>query len=269
MFPVELKENGQIEDKYKPAIYLDTNFLRHYFNSEGEEFYFDDQWQPTKPPWEEDDVPETGPEREELRRSVIINLLGLKNRDMDFGIIRHIATNALSTASLILTPIALLELFKVHAEVTFKNICAEAVGAKQIQRMGDKEVGRLLSRLLEQWRKDKSNEIVKDILQDCFFNLSFARSHGLNGIFYVENLRMTLTDGDIGRFLWTLSFSQLEATDILHIHCAKMLGCDFFATLDAGIASNKDSIEEAGKLKVLGTTHALIDVLRNYRKTTV
>ena len=202
-----------------------------------------------------------------MRRAVIADLVRPKNLLKDFGIIRHIATSCLSTASLILTPISLLELFKIHAEVTFKNICAEAVGAKQIQRMGDKEVGRHLSQLLERWREDKSNEIVKEIVQDCYFNLSFARSHGLDGTFYVENLRMNLTDGDVGRFLWTLSFSQLEATDILHVHCAKTLGCDFFATLDAGIVANRGNIEEAGKLKVLGSPQALIDVLRENRKT--
>jgi hypothetical protein len=50
VFPLELKENGQLEDRYRLAIYLDTNFLRHYFNNEGAEFYFDDKGEPTKPP---------------------------------------------------------------------------------------------------------------------------------------------------------------------------------------------------------------------------
>jgi hypothetical protein len=267
MYPVELKENGQLEGKYKPAIYLDTNFLRHYFNNEGAEFCFDEKGEPTQPPWEDDETPIVRSEQEEQRRKVITDLVGPKDLIKDFGIIRHIATNVLSTASLILTPIALLELFKVHAEVTFKNICAGAVGAKQIQRMGDKQVGKHLSCLLEEWRKDKTSEVVKDIVQDCYFNLSFARSHGLQGIFYVEKLNFALSDADIGRFLWTLSFSQLETTDILHIHCAKMLGCDFFATLDGGIASNRSNIEEAGKIKVLVNTRELIDVLRRNKKT--
>lgn len=185
----------------------------------------------------------------------------------DFGIIRHIAISCLSTAYLIVTPIALLELFKVHAEVTFKNICAGTVGAKQIQRMGDKEVGRHLSSLLEVWRKDKANQVVKDIVQDCYFSLSFARAHGLHGIFYIEKLNLALSDADVGRFLGTLSFTQLETTDILHIHSAKMLGCEFFATLDGGIAANRGSIEEEGKIKVLVNTRKLIDVLTRNKKT--
>jgi len=267
MFPVALKENGQLEDKYKPAIYLDTNFLRHYFNNEGTEFCFDEKGEPTKPLCEDDDTPIMWSEQEEQRRKVIADLVRPKDLTKDFGIIRHIATNCTSTASLILTPIALLELFKVHAEVSFKNICAGAVGAKQIQRMGDRQVGRHLSYLLEELRKDKTNEVVKDIVQDCYFNMSFARSHGLQGIFYVEKLNLTLSDADVGRFLWMLSFSQLETTDILHVHCAKMLGCDFFATLDGGIASIRSNIEETGKIKVLVNTQELIDVLRRNKKT--
>ncbi|NVN90989.1 MAG: hypothetical protein HXX11_10340 [Desulfuromonadales bacterium] len=266
MFPVDLDENGQLGDKYKPAIYLDTNFLRHYFKNEGAELSFDALGLPTSPPWEDDD-PQLPPTQEDMSSTIIADLVRPKEFVKDFGIIRNIAINCLSTASLIVTPIALLELFKLHAEVTFKDICADVVGVKQIQRMGDKQVGNHLSHLLRLWHKDRTNEVIKSIIQDCNFDFSFAREHGLDGIFYVENFKMTISDANLGQFLWTLSFLQLEATDILHIHSAKSLGCEFFATLDQGIASNKDSIEEACGLKVLGKTQELIDVLRQNIKT--
>jgi hypothetical protein len=265
MYSASLKENGELHDKYKPAVYLDTNFLRYYFNTEGAEFCFDEQGNPTEPPWQ-DGIPDPPPQEDDLRKKVIADLVRPKDLVKDFGIIRNIATNCLSNVSLILTPIGLLELFKVHAEVTFKDICAEAVGAKQIQKMGDKEVGKHLTHLLEQSRKDKTNEVLKGIVQDCYFNLSFARAHGLQGIFYVDDLKLRLTDADVGRFLWILSFSQLEATDILHIHCAKMLSCDYFASFDGGITSNRNMIEEAAGIKILGNTQELIDVLRRNKK---
>lgn len=266
MFPVNLDENGQLGDKYKPAIYLDTNFLRHYLNSEGAELCFDAKGGPTSPPWE-DDEPQLPPTQEVMRNSIIADLVRPKAFVKDFGIIRHIAINGLSTASLILTPISLLELIKLHAEVKFKDICADVVNVKNIQRMGDKEVGKHLSHLLEQLRKDRANEAINGIVQDCLLNLSYAQAHGFHGIFYVENLKMTISDAHVGQFLSMLSFSQLEATDILHIHSAKSLGCEFFATLDQGIASNKDSIEEACGLKVLGNAQELINVLRQNIKT--
>ena len=54
MYPAALKENGELQNKYKPAVYLDTNFLRHYFNTKGAEFYYDEQGHPTDPPWHDE-----------------------------------------------------------------------------------------------------------------------------------------------------------------------------------------------------------------------
>lgn len=276
MHPAKLNENGSLHDVYKPAIYVDTNFLRLYYNAEGAEFCFDEDGNPLEPPWESElrefresngvTIPDLPPSHEELRRQMIWDLVGTKDNVRDFGRIRHFAINCLSKASLILTPIAVLELFKIHAEVTFKDICADSVGVKRIQRWGDRTVGEHLSDLFSRFLAEESNETLRELKQDCTFNLSFAQAHGLQGTFYVNDLRFRITDGDVGRFLWVLSFLQLEAADILHIHAAKLLGCDYLASLDAAFSKNKDIIEDRAGIKILSNAKQVIDVMKRNRK---
>lgn len=265
MQPVSLKKDGSITKIFKPAIYLDTNFLRHYYKAEGAEFYFDEKGNDIEPPWEED-TPPRRPNHEELRAEILQGLIKTQDYTKDFGIIRHIAINYLSRASLVLTPISLLELYKIHAEIMFKDICAEAVGVKSVQRMGDKPVGKILSKLYEKASADTDFEPYQQLVQECHFNTSFAGAHGLQGTFYVQNHSIQLSMGDVEKFLWLLSFLQLEATDILHIHSAKKLGCEYFATFDKGISENKKIIEKAAGFKILCNPRELITILNKYIK---
>jgi|AntAceMinimDraft_9_1070365.scaffolds.fasta_scaffold11711_3 hypothetical protein len=269
MHPVSLNDDGTIKEIFKPGIYLDSNFLRYYFNSEGAEYYFDENGNDIKPPWEEDNEPRFEPTQGDRVAKVISDLIKPKKFIKDFGRIRHIATNALSMASLILTPINLLELYKIHAEVTFKNICADSIGVKHIQRMGDKPIGKVLTKIYEMASIEDGDETYKDLVKNCHFNTSFAAAHGLQGIFYVEEHKPQITIGDIESFLWLLSFLQLEATDISHIHSAKMLGCEYFATLDKGIFSNKEIIKKSANINVLSSPKELIETLLKYKKENV
>ncbi len=227
--------------------------------------YFDEDGNPLVPPWEED-TPLTESLEETARQTIINDLLRPKDYLKDFGILRHFACFCLTGASLVSTPLALLELFKVHAEVNFKEICADALGAKKIQKMGEKEVGKHLLRLHSMWSSDRTNETVKELLGDCCLNMSFARGHGLQGIFFVTDLKIRITETDVCSFLWALSFLQLETTDILHLHVAKALKCDYFATLDNGIVSNREMIEKAGGFKLLGSAQDVIAIMRKHKK---
>ena len=265
MHPVRLNDDGSLKNEFKPAIYADTNFLRHYYNAEGAEFLFDENGNSIDPPWK-DDLPNSVPSSSDLRHKLIVDIINPKDYLADFGCIRHLTTNYLFIASLIVTPLSLLELFKLHAEVAFKDICAESIGAKRIQRMGEKEAGKYLSKLYGQWLTDKENEVLKNLIQDCYFNLSFARAHGLKGTFYVSDHNIRVTDGDVGKFLWVLSFLQLEAADVIHLHSAKQLGCEYFATFDKGFSINKDIIHEAAGIKILNSTKEVIRILKQFKK---
>jgi len=264
LHPVKLKEDGSLQDVYKPAIYLDTNLVRHYYNAEGAELCVDDDGNEVEPPW--DSGFHKIQSSLDTRRQMLWDMIRKRDAFKDFALLRHYAINWLTNASLILTPIAVLELFKLHAEVLFKQICADAVGVKCVQRWGDRDVGKYLTEIFRRFLADEKHEPIRSVKQDCTFNLSFAEAHGLKGTFYVSDLRFRITDGDVARILWVPSFLQLETTDILHIHAAHLLGCDYFASLDKGFSRNKDIIESFARFKILCSVKEVIDVMKRNRK---
>jgi len=52
----------------------------------------------------------------------------------------------------------------------------------------------------------------------------------------------------------------------LHIHAAKLLSCDYLASLDAGFSKNKDIIEDSAGIKILSNAKQVIDVMKRNRK---
>jgi hypothetical protein len=261
MYPAKLNEDGALEEIYKPAIYIDTNFLRYYFIYEGTEELVDDRGNPVNYNNSKNYI-----SFEAKTNDIIRNVVGYKDYLEDFAYIRRIAIYHLSNASLIISPISFLELYKIHAEISFKEFCAEALGAKHIQRMGVKEVGNCLSKIYKKYLENKENDVLSNIVQSTVFNMSFARAHGLEGIFYVSDLNLILYEGDIGNFLWILAYLQLDTTDILHLHAAKLLNCDYFATFDSGFTKNSQIIEKFTGIKIISTSKDVIQVLEENRK---
>jgi hypothetical protein len=93
MHPVRLNKDGSLKKEFKPAIYVDTNFLRHYYNAEGAEFLFDENGNSIDPPWR-DDLPNSEPSPSDLRHKLIVNITNPKDYFADFGCIRHFTTCA-------------------------------------------------------------------------------------------------------------------------------------------------------------------------------
>lgn|GEM_PF-1380914 len=264
MYPARLNADGALQDVYRPAIYLDTNFLRHYYLAEGAEDFVDDEGREIEPPWASD-FPRVEPSPD-ARTQMLWKMIRKRDTATDFALIRHYAINCLTEASLILTPIAVLELFKLHAEVAYKEICAEAVGVKWVQRWGDRAVGEHLTEIFNRSVAEDKDDTAREIKQDCTFNLSFAMAHGLQGTFYVNDLRFRLTDADVARILWVPSFLQLETTDVLHLHAAHLLRCDYFASLDSGFSRNRQLIESFAGFKLLCSVKEVMDVMKKHRK---
>jgi hypothetical protein len=73
LYPVKLKNDGTLEDVYRPSIYLDTNFLRYYYLAEGTEDYVDDEGNEVEPPWASD-LPED-PSSDSARREMLWRLI--------------------------------------------------------------------------------------------------------------------------------------------------------------------------------------------------
>lgn len=260
MHTAKLNEDGTLQEVYKPAIYLDTNFLRQYYNAEGSEFYVDDDGNEVEPQLASDF------QKKDERKQMLWDMISKQDTYKDFALLRHYAINCLTKASLIITPIAVLELFKLHAEVNFKEICVDVVGIKRIQRWGDREVGKHLTQLFKRSLSNEDQESVRSVKQDCTFDLSFAEAHGLQGTFYVKDLRLRITEVDVANFLWVPSFLQFDATDIIHIHAAQLLGCDYLASLDRDFSRNREIIESFTKFKMLCSVKEVMDVMMRNRK---
>jgi hypothetical protein len=260
LHPAKLNEDGSLQEVYRPSIYLDTNFLRHYYNAEGAEFYVDDEGNEVETP-RASYFPKEDPSKKMLRDMI-------QKRDIfkDFALLRHYAINGLTKVSLIITPIAVLELFKLHAEIMFKQICTDAVGVKWVQKWGDREVGKYLTEIFQRSLADDKKDSVRSVMEDSTFNLSFAECHGLQGTFYVNDLRIHITSGDVATVLWVPSFLQLETTDILHIHAAQLLGCDYLASLDSGFSRNRTIIESFAKFKILCSVKEVLDVMKRNKQ---
>lgn len=265
MHRVKLKDNGSLGDVYSPSIYLDTNFLRHYFLAEGSEEFVDDDGNEVEPSWAQD-FPEIS-SHDSNRRQYLWKLVHKGSPSRDFALMRRYAIHCLTKASLILTPIAVLELFKLHAEVAFKDISADALNVKTVQRWGDKAVGEYLTEIFNRAIGDPPDKEAQDIKQDCTFNLSFAQAHGLRGTFYVNDLHFRITEGDVGEILWVPSFLQLDVVDVLHMHAAHCLKCDYFASLDKGFSRNKKLIEGFAHFKLLCNVQEVMTVMKKHRKT--
>ncbi|MFC1578413.1 hypothetical protein ACFL36_05315 [Thermodesulfobacteriota bacterium] len=204
--------------------------------------------------------PFVNPEHELLRE-----ISKPKDHFYDFAYIRRLAGYDLTKASLIISPISIIELFKINAEINFKQLCSEAIGAKYIQKMGVKQVGDLLSKLYSKAINDPDNDDLRQLIGKLWLNMSFAQAHGLHGIGTVRDMIFRLTEADVGRFLCELAFLQLDTTDILHLHTAFSLKCEYFATLDSGFSKNREIIEEETKIKLITSTKDLIKTLEKYR----
>jgi len=220
----------------------------------------DDDGNEVEPPWASDF------HKKDARKQMLWDMIYKKDTYKDIALLRHYAINCLTKASLIITPIAVLELFKLHAEVLFKEICADVVGVKQIQKWGDREVGRYLTELFRRFLADEEQKSVRSVKEDCTFNLSFAEAHGLQGTFYVNDLRFCITEVDVANLLWVPSFLQLDTTDILHIHAAQLLGCDYLASLDGDFSRNREIIESFTKFKMLCSVKEVMDVMKRNSK---
>jgi hypothetical protein len=208
-------------------------------------------------------------ERPDARTQMLQEMIGRGRHDdtADFALIRRHAMYDLTEASLIFTPIHILELFKLDAEQAFMQNCARAVGVKTFQGWDDITIGKYLAEIFNRAVAENKDETAEELRQDCIFNLSFAVANGLAGIFYVKDLRFSLPAGVVHDFLWTLSFKQLKTVDVLHLHAAHMLGCDYFAALDNSLLSDdRQFIENLLSIKLLCGVQEVMDIMKKHRK---
>lgn len=257
MYPIKLEKEGKLGEALKPAILLDAGFTRYYKDVEGMGSF--------------DDITinadtETMQPAEIEQLKYFCDLASPENQNGDFIAIRNIAINCLSTASLVVTPLTVLGLIRTHSKKMYEQLCSDSIGVAEVKRIGDRGTAESLSKLLNKYREDANDKAAKELLENCSLNMSFVKAHGLQGTFYASDLPIKITDSDIGCFLWELALVQFSTSEIINIHTAKLIGCEYIATMSTNIISNKNLIEEVAGITVLGSPKELLDVLHKHHK---
>jgi hypothetical protein len=215
-------------------IYLETSLAIEYFNYAGAEFreMEDERFKIPERPWT--------PYLKELLGQMKTEQFAHRIRDVVFGGVE---------ADLVISPLVWIELVEWFAEETFKLWAVDTVGAKRAQRIGKKQAGEYLSRILGDSEQDPKSP-ASDIRNLTTFTAEFAQYDGLSGIDKYDLKDFAIT-GDDMQVAVGLAYSQMGLADILHVLVAKYLGCEFLATCDSDYNRLKDRIKTDVGVEVL------------------
>jgi hypothetical protein len=251
-----LTKRGRIKRRFQPSIYFDSSVLIDYWVTEGLEF----------------DPPEElqGLEQPTSSLSAMRDILNSDVRLSKVVEIRKKLVREFIKATCVISPLAIIETIEWHAEATFKNIAAEAVGVLAVQRKSKKEIGRLVSRILEKRRDEVKNKIkgphgsstgLEILHSDMVLNPAYAKAHGFRGLFAVDLINFRLDISQTFDLPFVFAHLQMGLADILHIMAARHLGCTHIASFDSDYSQNKNHIEEGAKLKVLSSPEEILKVI--------
>ena len=247
-----LTKQGRIKKRFQPSIYFDSSVLIEYWLTEGAEIDIADELR----------IPES---------ATLSAARDILRSDVRFSRVVEIRKKLVSEdvrASCIISPLAIVELTEWHAEAAFKNIAAEASGVLSIQRKSKKEIGNLLSKVLEKRKEEVENNIkgphgastgLETLHVETWLNPSFAKAHGFRGLFEVDLINFRLDIPETFDLPFLFGYLQMGLADILHIMAARHLGCTYIASFDSDYSRNKKHIEEEANLQLLSSPD---DILR-------
>lgn len=261
--------NGKLQDKFLPAVYFDSSVIIDYWMTEGMEVTTPDDDLFGGQNWPDRIY---GHELSKLVRDLlksdirISKVLELRKKLLAYG-------EDVKVLPVTSEP-ALWELQEWIAESGFKQLGAEISGTVFLQKKSKKEIGDLLKKAYELWMAEghekhhdpkTGTSALESLVQSTWINLSFAHSHGLNGILVAE----------INNFCWppkrsrnrksfpdpfSLAYLQLGTADIFHILLAHHLGCQYFASFDSDFRRAKDFITQVG-MTLLTTPEEILSIM--------
>jgi hypothetical protein len=251
---VYVTRTGRLRARYLPAVYFDSSVLIDYWMTEGLEVEYPDA------PWL----------REPEHLIMVRELLKVDRRLQKVIEIRKRLLFGEPKLSAVVSPLSLLELVGWNAEAAFRQIAAEATGARAIQRKSKKEIGDYLVRLLELRRA----EIVKQkgsrsdfstpleiLMDESWINRGFAEVHGLQGLLQADLVNFKITVDRIWQEPSAYAYLQVGMSDILHILIAQHLGCSYIASFDEDFRRVSDVVKEETQMEVLPTPESILAVL--------
>jgi len=249
---------GRLRTKYLPAIYFDSSVLIDYWVTEG--LGLD---------WTKDPLEKIANENEPTSLEVLRELLKADKRLQKVVEIRKKLESGLSKLSVVVSPLALLELMIWNAESTFKQYASEAASVYFIQKKSKKEIGDYLKRLLELRHYEIVQKIgrrkgysgLEGLMNDFWVDRSFAECHGLRGLLQADIVNFELTLNQAWQEPSAYAYLQVGISDILHILMARHLRCTYIASFDEDFRRARDIIEAETKMKVLTSPEEILGVL--------
>ena len=249
-----LTKEGRIKQRFQPSIYFDSSVLIDYWITEGADVDIPDELRNRERPW-------LSAARDILRS------------DVRFSKVLEIRKKLVSEdvkVVCVISPLAIIELTEWHAEAAFKNIAAEASGVLSIQRKSKKEIGSLLSEVLEKRKEEVENNIkgphggstgLEILHVETWLNPGFAKAHGFRGLYEVDLINFKLDIPQTFDLPFLFAYLQMGLADILHLMAARHLGCTYIASFDSDYSRNKKHIEEGAKLKFLSSPEEILKVI--------
>ena len=171
----------------------------------------------------------------------------------------------------ITSSLALLEVIEWYAESAIKNLAAGAAGAKAIQRMGKKDVGHLLGRILEDRHDEAEGEPpdrrggstgLEILTAETFIGPGFAQAHGLAGVVVADVVGFNFSERDAWDVSQILAYLQMGMADIVHLLLARHLGCKWVASFDSDFERCRKHIHDGFGLELLSTPEEILAVFR-------
>lgn len=248
-----IDKKGQLVEKFKPAVYLDSSVIIDYWLVEGLEI---------EPP-KEHESPEL-PHYQTIREL----LKSEKHLDTLIEIRKKILLNEPKTTP-VTSALAVLELSEWHAEAAFKQMASEVAGAKSTSKIGKKQLGDFLKKAIAKFDEEKKEGKIPSVptsgieilMKETWINPSFAISHGLDGLIIPDIKNFSITEEDSWGPSSALAYMQSGAADIFHVLFAQHLGCKYFASFDGDFKRVKEILSKEFELKLLSSPQELLATL--------
>ncbi len=252
---------GALVADLTPAVYFDASVLIDYWVTDGLERGADlDRAQRGKP-----------------HEEVIRELLQTDRRIAVMADIRKALSHGPAGAHAVTSPLALLEVIEWYAGSAIKGLTAGAAGGEAIQRMGRKNVGNLLNRILDGRRLVEAEEVpdsgerptgIEILRRETSIAPGFAQAHGLAGIVIADIAGFSFSKDEAWDVSEIFAYLQMGMADIVHLLVARHFGCTWIASFDSDFARCREYIKMGLGLTLLATADEMCSVLVPYPEGT-
>lgn len=244
----EIGTDGRLTKQFLPAVYIDSSVLIDYVLAE--------------PPRASPDLPTTFFDR---LNQVIRRVVQPQGRLAKVRQIRKKLVDTQTRPTAIVSPLCLMEFAEWRAHSVFSDYAANSLGAKQAIRMGRKDVGCCISRILsmgEDCPEGEMRSAAKFLASDLLLTSTWTHGDEFNGLFWADIQHFSLGLSDMNH-PDLLACAQVGAADILHLLFARHLGCQYLASFDADYKRARDLAGAWLPLEVLVSPEELLAKLQS------